>query len=275
MGINDLLSALKKYGYRRTIIAFFLLVVFVHGPGVFYAVYSDKNFVKAPTDPISFTQNNNGVADNNQKTPPKEIFGKTTAFNPEDWFIDKFRTDSEGYYCPNTTEFQHWSMWSKKKFSPETLIKIRLKIKNRVKQESIAPAMISYGEYTPNYAPSIFYRMSFFDGTYKSIRLYDSFNEGIAQDWISIPPDLRGEMTIVLEPKVPDNLGRKLTINPRLTYIATNSARPLEFIPQKEFNTLLPTVELTDGSLKQQFGIGTNTEGCIKIQSIEINEIIQ
>lgn len=201
------------------------------------------------------------------------VLGKTTAFDPEDWIIEKLYTDKEGYYCSNVSkqDFEYWSIWSKVKFPPKfDSMKIRLKLKSLSPNASPASIVVSYGEYLVNYAPQTFYRVVFFDGSSKSIRLYNDKNKSVEQDFITDEPDFGNEMTVGISPRIPDPNSRILNINPAITYTISKSTSSVPFKSQKDFSTVLPTVDLEDNSVQKQIGIGIKEDTCVRIIAVEV-----
>lgn len=194
----------------------------------------------------------------------------STEFNPNDWIIEKFDQDDEGFYCPTTRKFDFWSIWSKQKFSPQLeSIKLRIKVKNK-NGKSPPTISVNYGEFHPNYSPTYFYRLNIFDTDTKTVRLYNEKNDSVAQDWLEFTPDLSNEMTITLKPRIPNPDSRNLNLNPSLKYTTSNQVDPVDFVTKKEFSTILPSVDIED--LQNQIGIGISKNSCFKPISVEINK---
>lgn len=199
---------------------------------------------------------------------PPEVQGNTNLFDPEDWIIKGFEKDSEGFYCPIMKGYNYWSIWSKKKIPATFSIKLRLKVKSKTNKPP--STTLSYGEYIENYSPKIYYRLTFFDSSEISIRLYNENNKGVEQDWLKEKPNFNHEMIIVLSPRVPDPKDRKININPSLIYNSSKSGSRIEFRSKKEFMTNLPAVELEESSFQNQLGIGIELGSCIKLLAIEL-----
>lgn len=233
-----------------------------------------ENIVSTKIDSSISSKINIIVGKNEESSRPSEsVLGKTTAFNLEDWIIEKLYIDKEGYYCSNVSkqDFEYWSIWSKAKFPPKfDSMKIRFKLKSLSPDVSPASIIISYGEYLVNYAPQTFYRIVFFDGSSKSVRLYNDKNKSVEQDFIADEPDFNNEMTVGISPRIPDPNSRILNINPAITYTISKSANSAHFKSQKSFSAVLPTVELEDNSVQRQIGIGIKSGTCLKIISVEV-----
>lgn len=233
-----------------------------------------ENSVSTKIDSSISSKINVIVGKNEENPHPNEsVLGKTTAFNSGDWIIEKFYTDKEGYYCSSVDkrDFEYWSIWSKAKFPPRfDSMKIRFKLKSLFPDVFPASIIVSYGEYLINYAPQTFYSVVFFDGSSKSVRLYNDKNQSVEQDFIVDEPDFNNEMTVGISPRIPDPNSRILNINPAITYTISKSANSVPFKSQKKFSTVLPIVDIEDNSVQRQIGIGIKSGTCIKIISVEV-----
>lgn len=283
--LNSLQSFFKKRGIKEAIFYLILYSILIsltsNLPLLFLQQRNNNKFESLENDIKNINQNINQIQVNigNFPTNLQQQFQIETPpdnnekiFNEDDWIIEKFLKDDEGYYCPTITKnFNYWSIWSKKKLPLKfNQVKIRLKIKSKLKLPEPATIVISYGEYIKNKSPSIFYRLNIFDDSMKSIRLYDDKNKVQSQDWLEKLPDLDNEMVINLSPRTPEPKGRKLYLNPELNYKPLDSEQQIEFRPKEEFYTFIPSVDLEDDSIQQQIGIGTKKDVCIKPIAIEI-----
>lgn len=277
--LNWIQKSLRKYGIKKTvtkIIKLIIITTLFYLPLILFQRNNEKKFqtIENKISNINQTQININTPTNLQQQPQNKTKpdNNEKIFNEDDWIIEKFLKDDEGYYCPTITKnFNYWSMWSKKKLPLKfNQVKIRLKIKSKLKLPEPTTIVISYGAYIKNKSPSIFYRLNIFDDSMKSIRLYDDKNKPQSQDWLDQLPDLNNEMVINLSPRTPEPKGRKLYLNPGLNYKPLDSEQQVEFRPKKEFYTYIPSVDLEDDSIQQQLGIGTKKDVCIKPISIEI-----
>lgn len=267
--IKTLLDQLQSRWFNLLVLIF-LIASSISNETRFRSVEKNMNII---TNQTQITIPLDSPKDTQTKTQQNQVtLGSTTEFKPEDWIIENFTVDQEGYYCPSAKGFQYWSMWSKKKLPPSfSSLKIRLRSRTKTKTSTPPTIVITYGDYQGNNtkSPLIYYWLSIFDEDVRTLRLYNEENKGLAQDWLKSDPNLNNEMTITLAPRIPDPSGRKLNINPILNYNPINSENPIEFKPDKEFATLLPTVDLEDKTIKKQIGIGTRNGACIKIESVE------
>lgn len=269
---NQIQKSNKTYGRLKTFITqlqshFFsilivlLLIVFQWG--------NNERFNKIETKNTNQTNvyNNSPIPDSSMKQSDQTLAAKNL-FDPQDWIIDNFNKEN-GYYCPTVNEFNLWSMWSKKKFSPNFSTKIRLQIKN--KNAPSPTIVISYGDYNEEEkSPTVFYSLNIFDTDTKSIRLYDQNNKGQAQEWLKEIPIIGNEMVIELSPRVPDPSSRRVKVNMAIKYSSGNSEEGwTTFTPKNDFSVLLPSVDLEDGSIQKQLGIGVRKGVCIKILAFE------
>lgn len=197
--------------------------------------------------------------------------GANTEFNPDDWIIESFDMDRDGYYCPTTSNFDYWSIWSKATFPPDVnRISIKALVKHRYGPKYPPTITISYGEYKPNFSPTQFYRLNIFDTDNMTVRLYDNKNKSVAQAWLDEEPDLSTEMSIILSPRNPNPNLRVINLNPSLEYIVPNNPEPVKFTPKDKFEVTLPTVGLEDGTVKKQVGIGGSKFTCFKPIRVDI-----
>ena len=229
---------------------------------------SNQNTVNAP-----ITVGANDKSDSKEPEKGKTL-GVSAEFNPSDWVIDKFETDKEGYYCPIVTNFEYWSIWSKTTYSP-TPDKIRVKVLTKSKPGSKSPPTISisYGEYKQNLAsPNQFYRLNIFDTDMKTLRLYDSSNRSVAQNWLNKEPELSSEMLITLSPRNANPNSRIINLNPSLEYVVTDQTKLEPYTPDNAFEVSIPTVGLDDGTIKKQIGVGSSINTCFKPIFISISE---
>lgn len=191
----------------------------------------------------------------------------------QEWITDNLDVDKEGYYCHNVKNFQFWGPWTKNSYPPnvnEIKIKFKIKPKNNKDYGNIPTVSIAYGEYIPKYNPDVLYRLNIFDDSLKSIRLYDSNNESVAQEWLDSAPEINKEIIIKLSPRTQGPSSRIVSLNPKIVYIPTdNPTESYEFTAKKQFNTSLPALDL-EGGLEKQIGIGIRPSTCIKIESFTL-----
>lgn len=280
--LSEIQKSNKKYGRRKTFVdqvqsnwLLIIVIIFI----VFSEFRTEKKYKTLENQILNINQNTqivslgdgNEIQHNISDDQPEDVLGdKASSFNPEEWIIKSFEQDDEGYYCSLTKKFEVWSMWSKKKVPPNVdKIKIKVKLKNRKNKNKVPTFTISYGEYKPEFSPIVAYRLNIFDTDVKSIRLYDDKNKSVAQSFLELEPDLSSDLTIELIPRIPDPKSRVIKLNPSIVYVASDQDTPVEFEPEEEFATLLPTATLEDET-PQQFGIGTNYETCFKPIFVEL-----
>lgn len=210
--------------------------------------------------------------DNNEKNDGKTL-GVNTNFNPSDWIIDNFDIDKDGYYCTRVKKFEFWSIWSTKKYSPTPAsIKIKVLAKSKIGSKNPPTIAISYGEYKSSFSPVQFYRLNIFDTDNKTIRLYDSNNKSVAQDWLSQEPDLASEMLIKLAPRNSNPNSRVVNLNPELEYVVSGEPNQKPYSPEIKFEVSLPTVGIESGTVQKQIGIGSSIDTCFKPIAIDIQQ---
>jgi len=269
----------KKRGIWRTL----LLQGQLHWVKVLFAVFGLIGTIYgASNDPhvrnfiFTINSNNNNTSSNvlsvedspevSKNEENKEAMRELSEFKPDDWIIDNFYIDKEGYYCNNQGAFPHWYIWSKSKKPLEFSVHVRLKVKSMNPQKNPS-VVLTYGEYIKNYSPDLYYRLVFFDSSDRAIRLYNKEdNVSKVQEYLDVDkrPDFTNEMVITMQPKIPSVNGRKININPSIEYNSLkNDAPPVPFKPKKEFEISLPTVQLDD-SIQKQIGIGVDKWNCIK-----------
>lgn len=287
--LKDIQESNRKHGvlktFRDQIQSKWLPILFI-----LYAAY-DQRIDKLYYNPqiqlqteSSFVQDNNffvsdesskKISSNSRDTKLGETLGIDTEFNPEEWYIESFSIDKEGYYCPTTSKFDYWSIWSKSTYSPN-INSIQIRVLTKTKQGSTLPPTlaISYGEFKPNLSPIQFYRLNIFDTDLKSIRLYNANEDSVAQDWLSENPELKSEMSFKLSPRSIDPNSRILNLNPRIEYASPNKDKPIVYSPNEDslFQITLPTVGIEDGTVKKQIGIGSSKESCFKPIAIIVVE---
>ncbi len=288
--LEDIQKSNKKQGRFKTIVDQFQTNIIVILLLMASFVYSQKNLdkrfselrIENTIDNSSQTSsdskntnvftpgNNNNIQLGDQDEQGKTKGDNVNTFNPDDWIIESFEQDKEGYYCPLTKKFEFWSIWSKKKLPPD-FDQVRIKIRIKHKNNSTKPPTfaISYGEYKPSFSPVQYYRINIFDTDTQSVRLYDNKNNSVAQGYLKEHPDMSSDLLITLSPRIPDPKSRRIKLNPTITYAVSNQEEPGEFSPEEEFSTLLPTVVLEDGT-PQQIGLGVNYDVCFKPISIEL-----
>lgn len=245
---------------------------------IFYGFYNQSQISRINTQ-INSNQNivsvpvtlNGEKVEQKQQELQGDTLGVNTEFNPSDWIIDSFDVDKEGYYCPKVKNFEYWSMWSRTKYSPIP-DKIRIKILTKPKSGSKFPPTItiSYGEYKPNFSPYQLYRLNIFDTDTKTIRLYDSKNNSVAQDWLEKEPDLTNELSITLSPRNPNPNSRIVNLNPSISYVVPNQQNLQSYIPENTFEVNIPAISLDDGTVSKQIGIGSYKDTCIKPTTFEV-----
>lgn len=245
-----------------------------------YGIYNENKFDSLEQ---KLTVTNQNIVNLTQETPNSiknsevesiksgSALGANTEFNPDDWIIESFELNKEGFYCSLTNKFDYWSIWSKATYPP-VLGKIKVKILTKPKPGSRTPPTISisYGEFKPNFSPIQFYRLNIFDTDNKSMRLYNSENDSVSQGYLVEDPDLGSEMSIILSPRNPDPDSRILNLNPSLEYALPGKDRPIEFRPDEKFEVSLPTVGIEDGTVRKQIGIGSSKNTCFKPIAVEI-----
>ncbi len=283
---SSFVNTIKKLGWKKSIffLILYLIPIFVIG----FFQYSDTkrfNSLQQTVNSISssITNSNNLIVQTDQKNPnnsepkinvtaDKNILGLSGVFNPADWIIDNnFELDPEKYYCLKIQKFTYWSMWSKQKYPPNFNVKIRLKVKTKNETTFVPTIHLSYGEYVDQYSPITFYSINIFDNDLKSIRLYDGDNISKKQSYLPSSPNLKDEMQIILNPRIPDPNKRTIILNPTLTYNPINSEASFLFEPKETFSILAPTVNIDDGTIQKQIGIGTRNGICIKLLSVEFS----
>lgn len=283
--LEEIETSIKKHGRFATILnqlqASLIPILVVIILSLLQFAYNQRTFKDLEQEIKTINQTIVNVdSDKNGAKGIKEIIskmggeesalGNQTGFNPEQWIIEKFEKDSEGFYCPLLLRgFKYWSIWSKEKISPILPLKIRLRVKNKSSPDLTPTIIISYGEYLKNLTLITDYRISIFDTDYKSIRLYNEKNESIKQAWLEETPNLDNDMIFSLSPRSIVSKGRKLNLNPGLIYNPINSDSTIEFKPEVEFLALLPTVDIEDPGFKKQLGIGVKFGSCIKINAVE------
>lgn len=283
--LEDIQKSVKKHGRFKTLLdqvqaqwlSIFTLIVFI-----FYGTYNQSQITRLQNQLTNNNQNNINApitVNNVDKTETSQqdqgkTLGVNSAFNPSDWVIDRFEIDKDGYYCPKVTNFEYWSIWSKSTYSP-TADKIKIKVLAKPKPGSKSPPTISisYGEYKQNLAsPSQFYRLNIFDTDMKTIRLYDSGNKSIAQNWLSKEPESGSEMIVTLSPRNANPNSRVINLNPSLEYVVTDQNNLEVYKPENSFEVSIPTVGLDDGTVKKQVGVGSSINTCFKPIYIGITE---
>lgn len=235
----------------------------------FYITNSNSNQVTVNTANSTSNSDDQIITNANQRS---DTLGLTTGFVPENWIISGFKVDEEGYYCRNKRGFDYWSIWTKENYPPLlNKIKIKFALKQERKTDFPPTIAISYGEYKANGSPIQFYRLNIFDTDTKTLRLYNNKNDSKSQAWLEFEPDLSSEMTITLSPASSNRESREISINPTLIYVNEESTDPITFKPNSDFNVVLPTVGIDDGSVKKQIGIGSTDGICFKVVDFEIN----
>lgn len=272
---------IKKYGFWKTIliyVLFFYLPIFVL---FFIQYFNNKDFKKELIEinnKISQNQEQKQeqklnqslvLGDNSSEKEIKKEEQNLTNFNPDNWVIDKFKKEDD-FYCPNNVKgYDFWSMWTKEQY-PVKMDKIKIKFQIKQINKEIPPTVtLSYGTYFGNIkSPEEIYRINIFDDGPKSIRLYKN-NKSSDQSYLEKEVDLNSEITFEISPRILDSKGRTIKINPTLRYAVLNSEEQEEHITKKDFEVVLPMVDIEDSSTKKQFGIGTRNGNCIKILSFE------
>lgn len=271
--INVIQKLRDKIGTWETLktvgIANYVSIILV----VLLFLYSNKNFktINESIGNITNVKTTINVGEDNRtgvgETPP---LGTSIEFKEDDWIIENYKKDNEGYYCPTAKNFTYWSIWSKRKV-PLILseLKIKLLIKKSKGTDSPPTLVIVYGEYKKDYSPQVYYRLNIFDDSLRSIRLYDSKNKSVEQDWLSEDPDLSSEIMISISPRSlgPDN--RKIGVNPKIAYSTSTSPIITEFKSEKDFIVMIPIIKVEDKNINKQIGIGVNSGTCFKITSVE------
>ena len=281
-GFGSFVKIIEKYGWKKSV--FFL--IFYSIPFIVIGIfqYSDNKRFNSLQQTVNNFNSNNVIIQTDQNKNPnsneqknnnvvdKNILGLSGVFNPTDWIIDSnFELDPENYYCLKVQKFTYWSMWSKQKYPPNFNVKIRLKVKTKNEVTFVPTIHLSYGEYVEQYSPITFYSINIFDSDLKSIRLYDGDNLSKKQSYLPSTPNLKDEMQIILNPRIPDPNKRTIILNPTLTYNPINSETSFLFEPKETFSILAPTVNIDDGTVQKQIGIGTRNGICIKILAVEFN----
>jgi len=273
--IDKLDESIKKRGWIKTIL---LYLIFYIVPFFGIDFYLNNKLGDKIANSQTVNVNNNVLGDG--KKEEIKTIGETTSktstvssFSQDDWLIKNFYTDSDGYLCPNVSNFDYWSIWTKKEYPLQIKsVKIRIYVKSTPKSKNPPTIAVTYGSYKNGYAPQPMYRLNIFDSDTKTIRLYNENNKSKAQDWLQELPDLSSEMVITLSPRVPDPNGRKINVNPIIKYAINDSDKQTEFTPSQNFEVVLPTVGMEDETLKKQIGVGTQKGNCFKITAFEVEQ---
>ena len=274
-------NALKKAGFSRKFRQFWLsskyyiLPIILAITSIFTQFRNDlrieklENTIKINNTLTTQVNNNIGGEIRKDNVNIEKTLGEYVEFKPEDWIDDNYEVDAEGYYCPTARHFEYWSIWSKKKI-PLNIdnIKIKLTVKLRPKAKVAPIIAITYGEYHKNFAPTEYYRLNFFEDGRTSLRLYNSIHKSVRQDWLVEEPDLASELEISLSPRSLGPDSRSININPKINYSVVGSSVVEKFKPKDDFIVALPKVNLEDGSVNEQLGIGTKYGACFKISSV-------
>lgn len=193
-------------------------------------------------------------------------------FNKKDWIHENFFFDEEGFLCRDNTKntFPFWSIWTIKKYPIEFgTLTVRFRIKSRRDQKNPPTIAVSYGEYQANIKSiETIYRLNIFDTNITDIRLYNKNNDSEGNQAYFGEPDLTQEIVITLSPKIANERAKKVSINPTLDYLPTNTNSTVPWIPSDGFETSLFIPQ--PSSIQKQIGIGVLKDTCFKIASFEV-----
>lgn len=253
-----------------------LLIAIVGGSNFFWNFSNEKKLaeVSSAVQNIQNLQISVGTGQDaktessqNLNNDERQVLGASSTFDLDSWTQDGFEDANEaGYFCPKTSKFDYWWMWSKKSV-PLVATKIQIKFLTIAKPGSQKPPTftIAYGEYRPNLGLLIFYQINVFDTDNWTIRLKNN-NESSSQAYLNLEPDINTEMLVTLEPTVLSSTSRDINLNFSFEYAPMESKKITKFLPPEDFIVTVPTVELDD--VMKQVGIGVSTDTCFKPISV-------
>lgn len=204
------------------------------------------------------------------ETTKGSTLGSNTSFNENDWIIQHLVPDSDGYYCPKAENFDYWYMWTKEVYEPNVSnIKIRFSVK--AKQGSKVPPTfsIAYGDYKVNLSPHIVYRLNVFDTDMNTLRLYNNKNDSVAWDRFEQEPDPSTEMILEIIPRITGVNNNSISLYPRFQYLTKDGLKPMQHVSLVNFEVSLPMVNISDGTVSKQIGLGSSKNTCFKITGFE------
>lgn len=283
--ITKTASNIKKYGIWRYLflklienpIYLLALVIFLIWNSILQKQISKtNNFMSNLNSQSQQTQTVQNVTLSSEAVTEAKIEpvkGSKTGFNPQDWVIEKFNEDSEGYLCPTSNKFPYLSIWSKDTYPIEYNTEMRIMVKNVDKKQKDSPTiLITYGDYSEKFhAPqNFYYKLYIFDEGKNFIRLYNENDKPVETDVLKSVPSFKSQLLIKLNTKIANPGSGRLFVNPELSYIpmSIESAKTENYQPENEFSIQLASPSINN-SLRSRLGIGTRQGSCIKIVSLE------